>query len=108
MIRRKHYLVLVLNLYLIIDDYQQNKYESVITNSQYIMNTNILARITIRSNFNTIIFNANDDNIYKNREYFGPVTLDKMKISIIDKYGRIVDIRDNNYSISLEIEQLYG
>lgn len=95
-------------LYLIIDDYQQNKYESVITNSQYIMNTNILARITIRSNFNTIIFNANDDNIYKNREYFGPVTLDKMKISIIDKYGRIVDIRDNNYSFSLEIEQLYG
>lgn len=95
-------------LYLIIDDYQQNKYESVITNSQHIVNTNILARLTIRSNFNTIIFNAGDDNIYKKREYFGPVSLDKMKISIMDRYGRIVDIRDNNYSFSLEIEQLYG
>lgn len=95
-------------LYLVVDDFQQNKYESVITNSEFVNNPNILARITINTNFNTIIFNNDNEHIYKKREYFGPVTLDKLHFKLIDKFGRVIDIRDNNYSLSLELEQLYN
>lgn len=94
-------------LFLIVDDFQNNKYESVITNSDYVNDSNILARLTIKTNFNTIIYNNDDEHIYRKREYFGPVTIDKLNISIVDKFGRKVDIRDNNYSMSLEFEQEY-
>ena len=94
-------------LYMIIDDYQQNKYESVLTNSEFIHDSNILARITIKTNFNTIIFNSGEDQVYRKREYFGPVTLDKLNIKFIDKFGRTVDIRNNNFSFALEFEQEY-
>lgn len=95
-------------LYLVVEDFQQNKYESVITNSEFVNNPNILARITINTNFNTIIFNNDNEHIYKKRDYFGPVTLDKLHFKLIDKFGRVIDIRDNNYSLSLELEQLYN
>ena len=95
-------------IYLVVEDFQHNKYESVITNSEFVNNPNILARITINTNFNTIIFNNDNENIYKKRDYFGPVTLDKLHFKLIDKFGRLIDIRDNNYSLSLELEQLYN
>ena len=95
-------------LYLVVDDFQQNKYESVITNSEFVNDPNILARITINTNFNTIILNNDYEHIYKKREYFGPVTLDKLHFKLIDKFGRVIDIRDNNYSFSLELEQVYN
>lgn len=95
-------------LYVIVDDFQQNKYESVLTNSEFINNSNILARVTINTNFNTIIFNNDSEHIEKKREYFGPVTIDKLHFKLIDKFGRVIDIRDNNFSLSLEFEQLYN
>jgi len=45
--------------------------------------------------------------IHIKREYFGPVTVNKLNIKIYDEYGRIIDIDNSDYSFSLELELLY-
>ena len=42
------------------------------------------------------------------RKYFGPVNISKLKITILDELGRVVDFNNTDYSLSLRIEQLYN
>jgi len=48
------------------------------------------------------------DNIYKKREYFGPVNIERLHIKFIDKFGDYLDLKHCDYSLSLEFEQLYS
>ena len=48
------------------------------------------------------------DNILKKREYYGPVRIKKLQISLLNKYGSPIDLLNNNYSISLEFNILYS
>lgn len=41
------------------------------------------------------------------RTYFGPVKIEKMQVTLYDEYGRIVDLKGHNWSITLTAEQLY-
>ena len=41
------------------------------------------------------------------RIYFGPVSLEKVKVTLLDDAGRIVDLKGHNWSMSLVAEQLY-
>ena len=97
-------------LFIEIDDYQKNfTPDSIISynsNKSYLGN-NILARITVNSGFNTIVIDNASDRIFKEREYFGPVRLEKFNIRILDKFGDIVDFNYNDFSLVLELQILY-
>tara|TARA_Y100000389_G_scaffold205123_1_gene263564 strand:- start:19211 stop:20827 length:1617 start_codon:yes stop_codon:yes gene_type:complete len=41
------------------------------------------------------------------RIYFGPVSLEKVKVRLLDDVGRVVDLKGHDWSISLVAEQLY-
>lgn len=41
------------------------------------------------------------------RTYFGPVKLEKVKITLYDEAGRIVDLKGQDWSVTLTAEQLY-
>ena len=41
------------------------------------------------------------------RIYFGPTDIAKLHINIYDEFGRIVDINNADYSLTLELELLY-
>lgn len=41
------------------------------------------------------------------RTYFGPVKIEKMRVTLYDESGRIVDLKGHNWSITLTAEQLY-
>tara|TARA_X000000950_G_C13863536_1_gene639732 strand:+ start:802 stop:1821 length:1020 start_codon:yes stop_codon:yes gene_type:complete len=67
------------------------------------LGNNILARISVTDSPNTIIFTDNSDNINKNRNYNTPVSISKLHIRLLDKYGDVIDINRNNYSLLLEL-----
>ena len=67
-----------------------------------------MGRIQIVTGFNTILTNNNSDLVFKKREYFGPVKLEKVHIRLLNKYGEPVDLNGNDFSFVLEIEQLYS
>ena len=41
------------------------------------------------------------------RTYFGPVDIDRLKIQLLDEYGRVIDLNYMDWSMSLIFETLY-
>ena len=96
-------------IFLEIDDYHNNFPTNtfVSTNTNSYIGKNILARIVLTSGANTIITDNAGDGILKKREYFGPIKLEKFRIRLLNRYGDVLDIHQNDFSFVLELKQLY-
>lgn len=68
---------------------------------------NILGKVVIGFP-DHLILNDSSDCIFKRREYYGPVRIKKLQITLLNKYGYPLDLLNNNYSISLEFNILYS
>jgi hypothetical protein len=96
-------------LFLIIDDGISS---SVNTNffsaSGTGLNSNTIARISLKSPpFN--IQSQNDFSVYTEpRYYFGPVTISKFNVSLVDEYKRVIDINKNDISFTLRLTVIYS
>lgn len=96
-------------VYLSIDDYNNNfsylfmpVYKQATTFS-----STIIAKIPINTNFFTLI-NENDLKIITDeRQYFGPVDIDRLRITLLDEYGNILDINNANYSFCILVKKIY-
>ena len=85
---------------------------SIVRNQQstpsYIGN-NIMARIPIIGDYGAVITtNHNIDMSQKKREYFGPIKLEKMNIRILNRFGEVINLNQNDYSIVFEITQIHS
>lgn len=67
---------------------------------------NILAKIPNTVNTNDYLFEDLSDRIFKTRKYFGPVRIKKLRIRLLDEYGRPLDLTNGDWSINLEIKTL--
>jgi hypothetical protein len=51
---------------------------------------------------------GNDFNITSEpRKYFGPVDIQRLKIQIVDEYGKILNMNNSNFSFCLNLKMLY-
>jgi hypothetical protein len=96
-------------IFLSLDDFNNNFKDSVYSgkDTEYI-HDNIIARIPVMSGSNTLMFNNPSDLVFKQRDYFGPVTVERLKVQLLDKFGDIIDLNENNFSFCLEFTQLYS
>jgi hypothetical protein len=96
-------------LYLVVDDYNNsvnNGFYSAFNSS--ILNKNILARISLQSHNPFQQLSENNLNlITQPREYFGPVTIQNLTIQLLDPYGRVLDLNNNDYSFALTMQSIY-
>lgn len=98
--------------YLVVDDYNNNVSDGFYSafNSS-ILNKNILARISVNgaslysTNINISQYAGNL--VVAPRHYFGPVNVSKLKIQMLDEYGRILDLNNMDYSIVLSYLVIY-
>jgi len=97
-------------LFLEVDDFNNN-YDSNTIISYFgddnYLGKNILARLTINQVFNNVIFANNNDFIFRERNYFGDVRIEKLNFRVVDKFGQLVDMNNNDYSLTLEFTCLY-
>jgi len=92
-----------------VNDYNNNSPAVLKYNIQdkYTFNVkDILAKIPNTSTTYCIIFEDSSDRIFKSRNYFGPVKLNKLRIKLLDDNGRVVNLNNSDIVISLEIESL--
>jgi len=99
-------------LYLVIDDFNNNvnNYFVGAFNSS-ILNQNILARLPQYSRNdrgNAQMADDINDLTSAERNYFGPIHVQKLKIQLIDEFGRIVSLNNRDYSIALEFNCIYN
>ena len=102
-------------LYIAIDDYQTSSRNYFSIAAPSIMAPNIIGRINIQSVFE-------EKTAYKSgavagdylfsqknvREYFGPTNIKKLKVSILDQYGRIFELNNSDWSFIASFECLYN
>jgi len=86
----------------IIVDRNEPDYRITSFNNQHILATIHLSDLTEK----IINFNSNDDSLYE-RKYFGPVLIDRLKISLYDEYGNLVNLNGQDWSLTLSVDELY-
>jgi hypothetical protein len=100
--------------YIAIDDFQSRSKNYFSIASDSVIAPNIIARINLlallekKSGFKQGA--AVGDFLYTQkhvREYFGPTDLNKLKISLLDEYGRPLSLNNMDWSFVLNFECLY-
>jgi hypothetical protein len=95
-------------LYLVVDDYNNNVNNSFFSAfHSSILNKNILARISTKNSWFDILSQSNLNLVTTPRQYFGPVDIQKLKIQLLDEYGRVIDLHNMDYSFCLTLQSVY-
>jgi len=94
-------------VYLCVEDYQYNTNPTNLVGlEKSYMDKSILAKIPIHDEkFSLIIHDTNP--LCKTRLYNGPVTLKKLHIRLLDKFGYVIDLNQMDFSFTLELDLIY-
>ena len=86
--------------FLCVDDFKNTRQDvCTILYENSFLRKNILARIPMREGKGVVLFDDQSDQITKKRQYFGTVNIDKLHLSLIDEYGSIIDLNNNDFSL---------
>jgi hypothetical protein len=102
-------------IYIAIDDFQSSSQNNFAIASDSIVAPNILARVNIlslleeKTKFKQGAY-AGDFYYYQKhiREYFGPTSINKLKIQLLDEYGRQFSLNNMDWSFVMTFECLYN
>jgi hypothetical protein len=95
-------------IYMSITDYQyNNNISNIVGFDKSILNEDIIAKIPLVNGKLSLIIDDNTNPLTKTRKYNGPVNLSRFHVKILDKFGRLVDFNNMDYSFTLELELLY-
>ena len=100
--------------FLSVNDYQNNTSPVLLQAfSQSTLDNNIITKINLGSEMggNTVYKSSDAFTLssaeHSIREYFGPVNIQKLEITLYDEYGRIIDLNNMDMSLTLRFEKLY-
>ena len=90
-----------------IEDFQNNHINSFVSPFQFqsLADNNILGKI--HSHGSECNPYTKNDMISPKRVYFGPTDITRLHIILYDEVGRILDINNSDYSLTLELEIIY-
>lgn len=101
--------------FLCINDYNNSVSDYFISAfSSSVLQKDIIARINLTSiqQTNGVYQSGQDDGssiqINRQRNYFGPVDIERLDIKLLDEYGRIIDLNNMDWSIALTMECYYS
>lgn len=96
--------------FLELDDYNRNSTPNTIiaeTGGGTHLGNNVIARIPLTAPALNTNYSSPSDMIFKQRDYFGPVKIEKLHIRLVDRFGELLDIQNNDYSIAIELTTTY-
>jgi hypothetical protein len=95
-------------IYLAIDDFNNSVNNHFITAfNKSILNPNIIARISIKGTYFSLLMENDLSIVTEPRKYFGPVDIQRLRVRLFDDHGRILEMNNANYSFCLVFKMLY-
>lgn len=93
-------------IFISIDDYNNsvNDYYSAVFSESYAIK-NIITRVNV--GFLQDVNEASSIQLNRQRCFFGPVNIQKLRITLYDNFGRIVDLNNMDWNIELIFECVY-
>ena len=97
-------------IFVIVNDFNYNHETNTIVSQtpEGFIGDNVLGRITLDISPDNLLINNSSDKIFKKRDYYGPVRIRQLEIKLINKYNKIIDLLNNNFSFALEFQILYS
>ena len=101
--------------FLAIDDFNKNSndyYMSVFSNS--ISVPNIISKVNLTAfsetvgDFQAAQGESSSNAINREKRYYGPVNIQKLKITLYDEFGRILDLNNMDWNLELAFECVYN
>ena len=95
--------------YLVVEDYNNNNNNGLFYTAfnSSILNKSVLGRFPLNTSLYSLLLQNNLNVVVLKREYFGPVTIQKLNIQLLDEFGRIVDLNYMDYSFSMLLTIAY-
>jgi hypothetical protein len=96
--------------FLELDDYNRNFTSNTIiaeTGGGTHLGNNVIARIPMTAPALNINYTSPSDLIFKQRDYFGPVKIEKLHLRLVDRFGDTLDVQNNDYSVAIELTTTY-
>ena len=95
-------------IYLAIDDYNNSVNNHFVSSSNLIdLKPHILARISIKGNYFSLVMENDFSIISEPRTYFGPSDIQKLRVTLLDEHGRVLQMNNANYSFCLNFKTIY-
>jgi hypothetical protein len=94
-------------VYLAIDDFNNSVNNQFVSATNNVVDPNILARISIKGSYFSLVIENDFNIVTEPRQYFGPVDIQRLRIRLLDDYGRILDMNNSNYSFCLNFKVMY-
>lgn len=98
-------------IYFCLEDYNYNTNDNnIICFNGSNMSKNVLGKIYLYNGKFQLNINDIPDNsvsFTKTRQYTGPVDLKKIKISLLDQFGKLIDLNNMDFSFTLQLQILY-
>jgi hypothetical protein len=93
-------------LFIAIDDYNNsvNDYYSAVFSESYAIK-NVITRVNV--GFLQDVNEASSIQLNRQRCFFGPVNIQKLRITLYDNFGRVVDLNNMDWNIELIFECVY-
>jgi hypothetical protein len=96
-------------LFLSVNDFVGNHGQDIVSCfEENLMATDLLARIAVRYGSFTVNIDDSSDLVHRDRHYFGPVTIEKLEIKLLDKFGDLINLNGADYSLMLEFTLAYS
>ena len=94
-------------IFIAIDDYNNsvNDYYSAVFSDSFAIN-NVITRVNV--GILREISEASSTQLNRQRNFFGPVNIQKLRITLYDNFGRIVDLNNMDWNMELIFECVYG
>lgn len=89
--------------YLVVDDFNNNTNNGLFYTAfnSSILNKSVLGRFPLNTSLYSLLLQNNLNVVVLKRDYFGPVTIQKLKIQLLDEFGRVVDLNYMDFSFSI-------
>ena len=95
-------------IYLAVDDFNNAVNNHFVTAfNQSILSPNIIARISIKGTYFSLLMENDLNIVTEPRRYFGPVDIQRLRIRLFDDHGRILEMNGANYSFCLLFKLMY-
>jgi hypothetical protein len=101
-------------MYISIDDGNNNSnqnFTAMLADST--MGQHVMARINLAASMDSVgVYKCASDvglsnQLNRTREFFGPVDISRLKIKLLDEYGRPINLNNMDWSMSMVFEKLY-
>jgi hypothetical protein len=94
-------------IYLSVEDYQYNtNITNIVGLDKSFIDKSILAKVPMNDEKLALIIHDTNP-LCKTRLYNGPITLKKIHVKLLDKFGYVIDLNQMDFSFTLELELIY-